>query len=69
MDTSNELTLLRYANDQLRGRLTRMLKDNLALLEVGLTALRHSPPRIEVMVERAEVVVDAMRDELWHLVS
>lgn len=49
--------------EQLRGRLVRRLDDSIEMLEVGLTALRNKTPRIEVMLERAEHVVDALRVE------
>ena len=49
---------------QLRGRLVRRLEDSTEMLEVGLTALRNRTPRVEVMTERAELVVDALRAEL-----
>lgn len=54
---------LRHDLEQLRGRLVRRLDDSIEMLEVGLTALRNKTPRIEVMLERAEHVVDALRAE------
>ncbi|AGW91526.1 hypothetical protein N234_15965 [Ralstonia pickettii DTP0602] len=54
---------LRHELEQLRGRLVRRLDDSIEMLEVGLTALRNKTPRIEVMLERAEHVVDALRAE------
>jgi hypothetical protein len=58
---------LRHELEQLRGRLVRRLNDSVEMLEVGLTALRSKTPRTEVMAERAEHVVDAMRTELGNL--
>lgn len=58
---------LRHELEQLRGRLVRRLNDGIEMLEVGLTALRNKTPRTEVMAERAEHVVDALRAELTNL--
>lgn len=54
---------LQHELEQLRGRLVRRLDESIEMLEVGLTALRNKTPRIEVMLERAEHVVDALRVE------
>lgn len=58
---------LQHDLEQLRGRLTRRLDDSVAMLEVGLTALHNKTPRMEVMTERAEHVIDALRTELGNL--
>lgn len=58
---------LRHELEQLRGRLMRRLDESIEMLEVGLTALRNKTPRTEVMTERAEHVVDALRAELTNL--
>lgn len=62
-----ERTHLRHDQEQLRGRLQRRLDEGVEMLEVGLTALRNKTPRVEVMAERAEHVVDALRAELNNL--
>lgn len=62
-----ERTHLRHDQEQLRGRLLRRLEDGVEMLEVGLTALRNKTPRVEVMMERAEHVVDALRAEMNNL--
>jgi len=62
-----ERTHLRHEHEQLRGRLVRRLEESREMLEVGLTALRNKTPRTEVMVERAEHVVDALRTEAINL--
>lgn len=62
-----ECTHLRHDQEQLRGRLLRRLEDGVEMLEVGLTALRNKTPRVEVMMERAEHVVDALRAEMNNL--
>jgi len=59
-----ERTHLRHDQEQLRGRLVRRLDEGIEMLEVGLTALRNKTPRVEVMLERAEHVVDALRAEI-----
>jgi hypothetical protein len=59
-----ERTHLRHDQEQLRGRLQRRLDEGVEMLEVGLTALRNKTPRVEVMMERAEHVVDALRAEM-----
>ena len=56
-----------HALEQLRGRLKRKIGEAIDMLEVGLSALRIEPPRIGVMVERAEHVVDAFRAESKNL--
>lgn len=61
------MTHAEHALEQLRGRLLRRIGDAIDTLEVGLTALRKEPPRTEVMLERAEHVVDALRVELKNL--
>lgn len=60
-------THLRHDQEQLRGRLVRRLEDGVEMLEVGLSALRNKTPRVEVMMERAEHVVDALRAEMNNL--
>ena len=62
-----ERTHLRHDQEQLRGRLQRRLDEGVEMLEVGLTALRNKTPRVEVMMERAEHVVDALRAEMNNL--
>jgi hypothetical protein len=62
-----EKTHLQHALEQLRGRLVKRLTDSVDMLEVGLSALRKDSPRVPVMVERAEHVVDALRAEVQEL--
>lgn len=62
-----ESTHLQHALEQLRGRLVKRLTDSVDMLEVGLSALRKEEPRVPVMVERAEHVVDALRAEIRDL--
>lgn len=58
---------LQHELEQLRGRLVKRLNDSVDMLEVGLSALRKDAPRVPVMVERAEHVVDALRTEIQEL--
>lgn len=62
-----ERTHLRHDQEQLRGRMVRRLDESVEMLDVGLSALRNKTPRVEVMVERAEHVVDALRAEMKNL--
>lgn len=62
-----ERTHLHHGQEQLGGRLVRRLDDAVETLEVGLSALRNKTPRVEVMLERAELVVDALRAEIKNL--
>lgn len=61
------MTHLQHELEQLRGRLVKRLTDSVDMLEVGLSALRKESPRVPVMLERAEHVVDALRDEIQEL--
>ncbi|TXH43157.1 MAG: hypothetical protein E6Q92_05395 [Burkholderiaceae bacterium] len=58
---------LQHDIEQLRGRMVRRLDDSVEMLEVGLKALQNKTPRTEVMLERAEHVVEALRAELGNL--
>lgn len=60
-------THLTHDLGQLRGRLVKRLTDSVEMLEVGLSALRKETPRVPVMLERAEHVVDALRAEVQEL--
>lgn len=64
---ADERTHLQHDLEQLRGRLVKRLTDSVDMLEVGLSALRKDTPRVPVMVERAEHVVDALRAEVQGL--
>lgn len=62
-----EKTHLKHELEQLQGRLVKRLTDSVEMLDVGLSALRKSEPRVSVMVERAEMVVDALRSQIDEL--
>lgn len=55
--------------ESLRGRLVKRLEESIEMLDTGLSALRRETqtPRVSVMVQRAEVVLDALRSELNNL--
>ncbi|MBP9217363.1 MAG: hypothetical protein KBD39_01285 [Sterolibacterium sp.] len=55
--------------ESLRGRLIQRLEECNEMLDTGLNALRkESPsPRVSVMIQRTEVVLDTLRDELNNL--
>lgn len=59
-----EAAHLRDDIEQIRSRLLRRLTTDVEQLELGLTALRSPEPRIHVMRDRVERVVDALRAEL-----
>lgn len=67
MRHKQDRTHLVHELEQLRGRLIRRLEESTDLLSVGLSALRKETPRIAVMDERAELVIDALRNELDQL--
>ena len=55
--------------ESLRGRLIQRLEECIEMLDTGLNALRKEAPtpRVSVMTQRAEVVLDALRSELINL--
>jgi len=55
--------------EQLRARLLRRLKTEATLLEEGLHALRRNPPKIHVMDDHAERVLDGLYTEIKELES
>jgi len=62
-----KVTHLRDDNQQVRHRLVKRLVSDVEQLEIGLSALRNPNPRVEVMMQRAERVVDALRAEIAKL--
>lgn len=60
-------THLQHKLEQLRGRLVKRLTDSIEMLDVGLSALCKDTPRVQVMTERAEHVIDALRAEVQEL--
>ena len=62
--SGHELAHLRDDFEQLRTRMLRRLVGDVEQLEVGLSALRGTEPRVHVIQDRVERVVDALRLEV-----
>ena len=60
-------THLSYDIEVMRGRLIENLRISIDRLQTGLTALNRENPRIEVMTERAELVIESLQSELKEL--
>ena len=60
-------THLSYDIEVMRGRLIENLRISIDRLQTGLTALNREIPRIEVMTERAELVIESLQSELKEL--
>ena len=63
----NAITLLRDELQHLRGRILRRLRSEVSLLDEALHALRKDPPKVDVMDDHAERVVEALRNEIKNL--
>ncbi|MXZ75184.1 MAG: hypothetical protein F4207_02795 [Gemmatimonadetes bacterium] len=68
-DHANDSAHLKDDYETLRGQVLRRLNEELALLEAGLHALRRNPPKVNVMVDHAERVIDGLRDECNRLLK
>ena len=64
---SNSKAHLKDDYERLRSRIIRRLKDELALLDEGLHALRREPPRVHVMVDHAERAIGGLKSEMERL--
>ena len=58
---ADERAHLQDEYERLRGTVLRRLKDELMLMEEGLHALQRDPPRVHVMVDHADRVIDGLR--------
>ena len=58
---------LRDDYEKLRGRVLQRLDAELSLLKEGLHALRREPPKVGVMNDHAERVIEGLRKEVEHL--
>ena len=58
---ADERAHLQDEYERLRGTVLRRLKDELTLMEEGLHALQRDPPRVRVMVDHADRVIDGLR--------
>lgn len=63
----SEAAHLRDDFEKMRTRVLRRLKADLELLELGLEALRRPEPKVHVMMDSAERVTDALRNEVKNL--
>ncbi len=66
-DNQQTRTHLSHDIEVMRGRVVDGLRLNIKLLETGLAALNREVPRVAVMVERAEMVIESLRRELQEL--
>lgn len=60
-------THLSHDIELMRGRMVESLRLNIERLQTGLAALNREVPRVGVMVERAEMVVESLKVELKEL--
>ena len=67
VDHANEKAHMRDALENLRSSVARRLRNELALLNDGLHALRRDPPKVSVMTDHAERAIDGLTRELERL--
>ena len=69
LQRSNKVTKVHLSHDLelIRGRLLEILQLNIERLQTGLSALNRESPLIEVMSERAEIVIESLQSELNEL--
>ena len=53
--------------ERLRGRVLQRLRSEVTLLDEGLTALRREPPKVGVMVDHADRVLDGLKKQIGEL--
>lgn len=63
-DNQHTRTHLSHDIEVMRGRLVESLRQNVERLETGVAALNREVPRVAVMVERAEIVIESLKLEL-----
>lgn len=66
-EAETKATHLRDDLEQQRTRLLRRLDADVHMLEQGLQALTRDPPKVHIMVDHAERVTDALRQEIKKL--
>ena len=66
---ANERAHLKDDYEQMRGQVLRRLRDELALLDEGLHALKRNPPKVHVMVDHAERVIEGLKSEAERLMG
>lgn len=69
LETQNKVTTIHLSNDLevMRGRLVESLQTSIQQLETGLSALNREVPRVQVMTQRAELVIENLKSELKEL--
>jgi len=60
----DERAHMRDQYEELRGRVLRRLRQEVALLDEGLHALRKQPPKLHVMDDHAERALDGLKSEI-----
>lgn len=66
-NAETEAAHLRHDLEQQRTRLLRRLDADVKMLEQGLQALTRDPPKVHIMVDHAERVTEALREEIKKL--
>jgi LPS O-antigen subunit length determinant protein (WzzB/FepE family) len=69
LEETIKVTRVHLAHDIeiMRGRLIESLQVNIERLETGLSAITQEVPLIQVMTQRAEIVIDDLQTELKNL--
>jgi hypothetical protein len=69
LERSNQQTRTHLSHDieLMRGRLIESLSQNVERLQTGLSAISRDAPRVAVMIERAELVIESLKAELEEL--
>jgi len=69
LEQTNQVDRIHLSHDieVMRGRLISSLQVSIEQLETGLSALNREVPRIQVMTQRAEIVIKSLRSELKEL--
>ena len=69
LEETNQVTRIHLSHDieLMRGRLIESLNRSITQLESGLSALNREVPLIQVMTERAEIVIQSLKSELKEL--
>lgn len=63
-NAENEITHMRDELEKLKARTLRLFKSDLQLLEGGLHALTRVEPKVHVMIDASERVIDKLRQEI-----
>ena len=66
---SNDRAHLKDDYEQMRGQVLRRLRDELALLDEGLHALKRDPPKVHVMIDHAERAIEGLKRETERLMG